>query len=173
MRRIPLPSLLSLASVLAVASCGTGADLDGVDGAVLSVREKIACGGFAGLACPDGMQCVDDPTDKCDPDQGGADCIGYCKRESGKNGTGGGKRHCRSTSDKTYVAVGDECAAIHFICAEGFEPFFDTCGCGCQAVQGEACNQVTCGSGEFCCNYSCSICAPTGGFCTEQLCTSL
>ena len=35
---------------------------------------------------------------------------------------------------------------------------------------GEPCNQVTCGAGEFCCNFSCSICAPIGGACTEQFC---
>jgi hypothetical protein len=39
---------------------------------------QIQCGGFAGLSCPDGMSCVDDPNDDCDPDRGGADCIGIC-----------------------------------------------------------------------------------------------
>ncbi|MGH8552225.1 MAG: hypothetical protein ACRERS_02930, partial [Methylococcales bacterium] len=38
-----------------------------------------ACGGIAGFPCPDGQVCVDDPTDSCDPNQGGADCIGICK----------------------------------------------------------------------------------------------
>jgi hypothetical protein len=37
-----------------------------------------ACGGFAGLQCAGSQACVDDPTDDCDPDAGGADCIGYC-----------------------------------------------------------------------------------------------
>ncbi|KAF2463130.1 uncharacterized protein BDR25DRAFT_246289, partial [Lindgomyces ingoldianus] len=36
------------------------------------------CGGFAGLPCPDGLKCVDDPRDDCDPKHGGADCIGVC-----------------------------------------------------------------------------------------------
>jgi len=40
----------------------------------------VACGGFAGTPCPDGMTCVDDPSDDCDPSKGGADCIGVCKK---------------------------------------------------------------------------------------------
>jgi hypothetical protein len=40
--------------------------------------EQIQCGGFAGLVCPRGMSCVDDPADDCDPDRGGADCMGIC-----------------------------------------------------------------------------------------------
>ncbi len=43
-----------------------------------SVGDLIFCGGIAGLACPDGMQCVDDPDDSCDPENGGADCGGIC-----------------------------------------------------------------------------------------------
>jgi hypothetical protein len=35
------------------------------------------CGGFAGFACPAGLECVyDDPN--CSPDAGGADCMGHC-----------------------------------------------------------------------------------------------
>ncbi|HEX2254874.1 MAG TPA: hypothetical protein VHQ65_16535 [Thermoanaerobaculia bacterium] len=32
------------------------------------------------------------------------------------------------------------------------------------------CNQAVCSADEFCCNYSCSICAPRGGYCTQQYC---
>lgn len=38
-----------------------------------------ACGGIAGIRCPEGQACVDDPTDSCDPERGGADCPGICK----------------------------------------------------------------------------------------------
>jgi hypothetical protein len=38
-----------------------------------------ACGGIAGIKCPDGLMCVDDPSDTCDPAHGGADCPGICK----------------------------------------------------------------------------------------------
>jgi hypothetical protein len=40
-----------------------------------------ACGGIAGIKCPDGLTCVDDPSDNCDPTQGGADCSGICKNK--------------------------------------------------------------------------------------------
>jgi hypothetical protein len=32
------------------------------------------------------------------------------------------------------------------------------------------CGSSICGAGEYCCNESCGICAPEGGFCTYQLC---
>jgi len=35
---------------------------------------------------------------------------------------------------------------------------------------GGQCNQAVCTSGQFCCNYSCSTCAPLGGACTQQYC---
>jgi len=35
---------------------------------------------------------------------------------------------------------------------------------------GGTCGNSVCGSGEFCCNPSCGICAPFGGACTEQAC---
>ena len=36
------------------------------------------CGGIAGIPCPDGQTCVDNPNDDCDPKNGGADCGGIC-----------------------------------------------------------------------------------------------
>ena len=36
------------------------------------------CGGIAGLPCPRGMVCVDDPRDACCPRLGHADCSGIC-----------------------------------------------------------------------------------------------
>ena len=41
--------------------------------------DKVSCGGFAGIACPGGGKCADDPTDSCDPKAGGADCGGICQ----------------------------------------------------------------------------------------------
>jgi hypothetical protein len=40
-----------------------------------------ACGGIAGIQCPNGQTCVDDPGDSCDPARGGADCPGICKNQ--------------------------------------------------------------------------------------------
>ena len=36
------------------------------------------CGGKRGLVCPKGSVCEDDLDDTCDPESGGADCIGNC-----------------------------------------------------------------------------------------------
>ena len=49
----------------------------------------LACGGFAGLACPDGQVCVDDPSDDCDPLNGGADCLGFCEDAPARATCGG------------------------------------------------------------------------------------
>ncbi len=38
------------------------------------------CGGIAGIPCPEGFTCVDDPRDNCNPKTGGADCGGICVR---------------------------------------------------------------------------------------------
>jgi hypothetical protein len=35
---------------------------------------------------------------------------------------------------------------------------------------GQPCGKNTCGTGTFCCNASCGICAPKGGSCTQQYC---
>lgn len=40
---------------------------------------ELPCGGLLGTLCPEGLECVDDPSDGCDPHDGGADCIGVCK----------------------------------------------------------------------------------------------
>lgn len=41
------------------------------------------CGGIAGIQCPVGLLCVDDPRDDCRPRTGGADCSGICIRGPG------------------------------------------------------------------------------------------
>ena len=41
--------------------------------------EQQACGGIAGIQCPQGKACIDDPADDCDPKRGGADCPGICE----------------------------------------------------------------------------------------------
>lgn len=38
------------------------------------------------------------------------------------------------------------------------------------AAAGEPCNQRVCGANQYCCNFSCSICAPIGGFCIQIFC---
>jgi hypothetical protein len=91
------------------------------------------CGGFGGLQCSDGMTCVDDPSDSCDPMQGGADCMGRCVED--KDLEGGGKNEkCDfvDTPHKNYVGQSpDACATMKFACEAGKEYFADDCGCGC------------------------------------------
>lgn len=40
------------------------------------------CGGIAGILCEDDQDCVDDPSDSCDPMKGGVDCSGICVPKS-------------------------------------------------------------------------------------------
>ena len=40
----------------------------------------------------------------------------------------------------------------------------------CVPAAGEFCRTRFCGPDEYCCNFSCGICAPRGGVCTQQLC---
>ncbi|MEE2789087.1 MAG: hypothetical protein VX589_17255, partial [Myxococcota bacterium] len=40
--------------------------------------EPAACGGLLGAGCSEGQVCVDNPSDNCDPQNGGADCPGQC-----------------------------------------------------------------------------------------------
>lgn len=98
------------------------------------------CGGFGGLACADGMICVDDPSDSCDPMQGGADCMGRCVEGVEDDPTneeieaGDKDEQCDFAADpnKDYVGKSpDACATMKFACDEGKEYFSDDCGCGC------------------------------------------
>lgn len=52
--------------------CGMACDMPGI------CVTPVFCGGIAGIPCKDGKKCVDDPTDDCDPLNGGADCGGIC-----------------------------------------------------------------------------------------------
>jgi hypothetical protein len=47
------------------------------------------CGGIAGFPCPPGFTCVDDRSDECDPNNGGADCGGQCVRQEEPQKCGG------------------------------------------------------------------------------------
>src|SRR2546423_832122 len=60
----------------ATVRCKAGTHCDA--GACVADPTKVFCGGFAGIQCPDGSACVDDPSDGCDPNAGGADCGGMC-----------------------------------------------------------------------------------------------
>jgi len=126
---------------------------------------KLFCGGFAGIACPEGYVCVDDPSDGCDPKKGGADCGGVCRHAPPVKCNYGDPK-------KNWVSKDpNQCMVIRFVCAEGQSYFANECGCGCEEqTGGTPCGPTTCGAGQECCNPSCGICVPTGGFCTQQVC---
>ena len=136
----------------------------------------IMCGGIAGLQCPEGMTCII-PGNQNYPDAAGT-CHGNPNGNGNGNGNGSGNGQgngngngCNySENDKNWISKDtDTCAVIHFLCQEGEQPFFNECGCGCEPIV-ELCGDNVCGSGEYCCNSSCGICAPEGGFCTQQVC---
>lgn len=90
------------------------------------------CGGIAAFQCPEGYSCVDDPGDDCDPNSGGADCGGICI--AGEQPAQPPKCDPRDPNLQYVSRDPQQCAAIRFTCPEGFEPFFNDCGCGCQPI---------------------------------------
>jgi hypothetical protein len=102
---------------------------------------QVHCGGFAARPCPGSGACVDDPTDSCDPAKGGADCGGMCV--------------CKQPAECPPDRVWDNSPSV----------------CACvQVPVGEPCGKNTCAADQFCCNKSCSICAPKGGACDAIAC---
>ena len=70
-------------------SCADGTTSSGSSCASTSAIVPEPCGGFAGTSCSDkSMECIDDPSDSCNPEDGGADCIGICVATCGGFTTG-------------------------------------------------------------------------------------
>jgi hypothetical protein len=94
-------------------------------------KQRQFCGGIAGFPCPEGLTCVDNPRDSCDPKQGGADCGGICVKDK-----------CPAPGPNVEYVSRDttECLAITFQCKEGFTQFFNECGCGCERKR-NTCNR--------------------------------
>jgi hypothetical protein len=94
----------------------------------------LFCGGFAGIECAGGASCVDDTTDDCDPDRGGADCGGVCV------------------------------CAIEALCVEGsvFDSSPEVCACVPSEPELDACATVRCIAGTHCevTDDDGAICAP-------------
>lgn len=74
-------SALIFPALLLLVGCGDDATPGGGE-----PSGKARCGGIQGLSCPAGQAWVDDPTDDCDPAQGGRDCSGFCESESPSTG---------------------------------------------------------------------------------------
>jgi hypothetical protein len=89
LEKLRMGSLLAWALICGGVAACSGAEMPPDDGGVGSL-----CGGFAGLPCDEGLTCVDDPRDTCDPDNGGADCGGVCVEQCGETTCGPGTTCC-------------------------------------------------------------------------------
>jgi len=129
-----IQGLIGLIVLGGFVGCGPEAPPDGGD----------FCGGIAGIPCPDGNSCVDDPSDDCDPRTGGADCGGICVP---------GTNPCAAT----LCPVQTEC-----VVRDGEAV--------CVPLGGERCGENTCGAGLVCCNASCGWCVPPDRACIQIAC---
>lgn len=148
------------ASACAAVLCGPGTTCQEIDGeGVCTPLEPTgpACGGFAGRLCPGAGQCIDDASDDCDPDNGGADCGGLCV--------------CPILGVCEAGFVFDESPGV-CACVEQ-EPELDACatvrcraGTECVVVDGSAeCQPVE--SGPFCGGFG-GIECPGSGICVDD-----
>lgn len=69
---VEVGGMLLKAEEVIILDASSSSSEETVDGA-----QKM-CGGIAGIPCEDDQECVDDPSDGCDPMNGGADCSGIC-----------------------------------------------------------------------------------------------
>ena len=129
LRLIPRWVLLVAGIALLGSGCLPTADAADQTAALTEAQDGGFCGGFAGIPCAQGLTCVDDPNDDCDPNQGGRDCGGICQA------TGEEKKSCTG-EEPGYTYVNRDparCSALRFTCPEGQSAFFNDCGCGCTA----------------------------------------
>jgi hypothetical protein len=140
------------------------------DGTAACVPNGTFCGGIAGFPCAGSAECVDDPTDECDPNMGGADCGGLCVC------TVIGVCEDGFVWDESPDVCGcvPEDGDVH-PCAAVLCPVGTTCELEngepvCVAADNQQCGNTTCEAGQVCCNWSCGTCTEPGGFCTEQFC---
>ncbi len=125
------------------------------------------CGGFAAIPCPGAGQCVDDPSDSCDPETGGADCSGVCECDAVAECEAG---LVWDASPLVCACVEQYDPCIATLCPTGTECINDDGHAICVPFEGEACGETTCGAGEVCCNASCGICTPPDGVCIQIAC---
>jgi hypothetical protein len=110
---------------------------------------KVGCGGIAGFPCPGLGKCVDDPSDSCDPNAGGADCGGICSCIDNVSCVAGtvfdsSPSVCSCVPQTPPICNGPVCAIY---CANGY--LLDASGCpscGCNPSPPTACPVAKCPS---------------------------
>ena len=113
------------------------------------------CGGFLGLVCDEGLECVDDPKDECDPNNGGADCPGICVEPDGPGGCEGpNPAGCFSTGcPDGQECVAEGCTSSSCECNEEAGQWFCTADCGggtCVAAPGSCATDADCDADHWC-----------------------
>jgi hypothetical protein len=141
------------------------------DGTAACVTSGPFCGGIAGFPCPGAGMCIDDPTDDCDPNMGGADCGGVCVCNALGVCIDG---QVWDESPDVCGCVPADGGDVH-PCAATLCPVDTTCELQngeavCVPAEQQQCGNVACEAGQVCCNWSCGICTEPGGACTEQFC---
>jgi hypothetical protein len=127
--------------------------------------DRLRCNGVAGIVCPEGYVCVDDPNDDCDPNAGGADCGGICEPE-----TSGG-----CTTDRDCPPLRAPCS----VCSDGSSACpYSVCENGqCNVVLAPCPTPLTCGEdgagcppGYVCVEVPDERCDPTTGISCSGTC---
>lgn len=137
--------------------------------AQLCINGTCALGG--GTACNADADC--DPTEVC---LNGA-CVPGTAEVCGNTVCATGTVCCNPSCGICTSPNGacDQRACLPECTSDADCPPGDTCDpatgtCESGPVTGEPCGNNLCGTGTYCCNPSCGICAPLGAGCTEQEC---
>lgn len=147
-------------------------------GSVLCPSGTTCCNALCGICTPPGMMCVQGC--KVEPSLPVLTLTPVVRKEAveepvkcGKNVCGEGEVCCNSScgvcTKKGGFCTLQYCGPVD---EEVVEPPAKptTLPPKEPILVGEKCGRNVCGKGQFCCNSSCSQCAPLGGACTMQFC---
>jgi hypothetical protein len=147
-------------------SCMAAASGTSVSAQGACEAQPIFCGGFGNIACPSGLDCVDDPNDGCDVNNGGADCGGICVEPE----------ECEPVLCELFCSAGfktDANGCEICACADPVGPA-ETCegACGDQSASGCWCDDACAGYGD-CCGDIDDFCSepervPAAGTCVKN-----
>ena len=176
MPRMHASSLFGALAVLLASACTVEASLGiGSD----DLKKAATCGGASAKTCSDGLTCVDDPRDTCDPARGGHACDGLCVRADRAEPCGGvGGALCSLGSmcvddprdDCDPARSGRDCVGlcVHVACNAPAAPNcpagqrFDRLKCACAPACGGPSN-LDCPEGKSCVDDPIDTCDPAKG----------